>query len=60
LPLSEKLQLGVPGMLPDPVAVIATVVPLSCPDAWPEIAMSPAQVPENVPEIDVAVCELTS
>jgi hypothetical protein len=41
-----------PGMLAVPVAFNVTAVPLSVPEALPEIVSPPPQVPVNVPEMD--------
>jgi hypothetical protein len=50
-----KAQLGVPGTAAEPVAVIATAVPLITPDAVPAIVTPPPQTALNVPESVVAV-----
>jgi hypothetical protein len=52
LPLSVNGQFGMPGMLAVPVAVNVTAVPLSVPDALPEIVRPPPHFPVNVPEMD--------
>lgn len=59
--VSEKLQLGMPGMLPEPEAEIFSVVLLaSVPEPEPLIIDSPpSHDTVNVPAIDVVVCEVT-
>src|SRR5262245_24125558 len=52
LPVSVNGQFGMPGMLAVPVAVNVTAVPLSVPDALPEIVRPPPHFPVNVPEMD--------
>jgi hypothetical protein len=49
VPLREKLQLAMPGMLAVPDTVSGTSLPFNWPDAVPEIVRPPAQVAENVP-----------
>ena len=55
LPVSVNGQFGIPGMLAVPVAVNVTAVPLSVPDALPEIVRPPPHWPVNVPAMDVGV-----
>src|SRR5581483_9750096 len=58
VPLTEKVQFGMPGMLPDPLIAIVTVVGLtSSPCADAETTMPFPQLAVNVPAIVVAVCE---
>ena len=57
---SEKAQLGMPGMLPVPVAVIFIVVPLTTvPDPLPLTITPSPHVRLNVPFTDVAVWPVT-
>ena len=56
VPLSENAQFDAPGRFAVPMAVTATEVPFSAPDAFPDSVMLPVHTALNVPRMVVVVC----